>query len=57
MLAGGGDVHPPTWRAHLQEIETTYEAAMASWIDPGRLTPSDTLIRDIARRLEELGLD
>jgi len=48
---------PGLWRAHLAEIETTYESTMASWIDPALLPPFDALVRDIARRLGELRLD
>jgi predicted nucleotidyltransferase component of viral defense system len=48
---------PNLWRANLDEIETTYESTMASWIDPALLPVFDGLVRDIARRLRELRLD
>ena len=45
------------WRGNLDEIEATYEATMASWIDPKVLLPFEETVRDIARRLRELRLD
>jgi predicted nucleotidyltransferase component of viral defense system len=45
------------WRINLDEIRQQYETTMASWIDPAILPPLDDLIRNVARRLRELGLD
>jgi len=48
---------PGLWRVNVDDIQTTYESTMTSWIDPALLPPFAGLVREVGRRLRELRLD
>ncbi|MCG6987615.1 MAG: nucleotidyl transferase AbiEii/AbiGii toxin family protein [Gemmatimonadetes bacterium] len=45
------------WRSNLEEIESTWETTMTSWIRPNRLPAFKHVVQDIARQLRSLRLD
>jgi predicted nucleotidyltransferase component of viral defense system len=47
---------PDLWRSNLEEIESAWEATMAAWVEPSRLPPFSRVVRNVARRLQSLGL-
>ena len=47
---------PEAWRAHLDEIEPLWEPTLLEWVAPDRLPAFEDAVREVDRRLRQLGL-